>query len=105
MFFRWRTCRFGAEEYWCGVLDHDNVPRRRYEEIQQIGHEFKTLGPKLLGTHVRVDVGIAAADIDVYDAHDTLSMGLPSPKEIAERRTGTSSSEAMLWGACIHRTI
>ncbi len=85
MFFRWRTCRFGAEEYWCGILDHDNVPRRRYEEVQQLGAELKNVGPEILGTSVRVDVGIAAADVDVYDAHETLSLGLPSPKHVAER--------------------
>ncbi|MBN1874344.1 MAG: beta-galactosidase [Anaerolineae bacterium] len=83
MFFRWRTCRFGAEEYWCGIFDHDNVPRRRYKEVQQLGEELKTIGPEVLGTHVRVDVGIAAADMDVYDAHETLSMGLPSPYAVA----------------------
>lgn len=101
MFFRWRTCRFGAEEYWCGILDHDNVPRRRYEEFQQIGREFQTLGPKVLGTRVRVDVGIAAADIDVYDAHDTLSMGLPSPKEMAERVHGYYFKKGYAVG-CVH---
>jgi beta-galactosidase len=83
LFFRWRTCRFGAEEYWCGILDHDNVPRRRYEEVQALGEELETIGPEILGTHVRVDVGVAASDMDVYDAHDTLSLGLPSPKLMA----------------------
>ena len=84
LFFRWRTCRFGAEEYWCGVLDHDNVKRRRYDEVSTIGGELKKVAPEVMGTHVRVDVGIAAADVDVYDAHDTMSFGLPSPKEMAE---------------------
>ncbi len=84
LFFRWRTCRFGAEEYWCGVLDHDSVPRRRYVEVFKLGAELKTVGAEVLGTHVRVDVGVAAADVDVYDAHDTMSFGLPSPKQMAE---------------------
>lgn len=84
LFFRWRTCRFGAEAYWCGVLDHDNVPRRRYDEVKQLGQELETIGPEVLGTHVHVDIGIAAVDVDVYDAHLPLSLGLPSPKEMAE---------------------
>ncbi|MBN2003796.1 MAG: beta-galactosidase [Anaerolineae bacterium] len=83
LFFRWRTCRFGAEEYWCGILDHDNVPRRRYNEIKKLGQELQTIGPEIMGTHVHVDVGIAAADMDVYDAHDTYSLGLPTPKAMA----------------------
>jgi beta-galactosidase len=84
LFFRWRTARFGAEEYWCGVIDHDNVPRRRYEEVKQLGRELQVVGPEILGTTVRVDVGIAAADVDVYDAHSTMSFGLPSPRQVAE---------------------
>ena len=31
--FRWRTGCFGAEMYWHGILDHSNVPGRRYEEF------------------------------------------------------------------------
>src|SRR4029079_1780216 len=54
LYFRWRTCRFGAEEYWCGILDHDDVPRRRYAELRQIGAEMRALGPELLGTSVHI---------------------------------------------------
>lgn len=43
VYFRWRTCRFGTEEYWHGVLDHDGIPRRRYEEVKKMGEEVKTL--------------------------------------------------------------
>jgi beta-galactosidase len=83
LFFRWRTCRFGAEEYWCGILDHDNVRRRRYDEVKKLGQELQVIGAEVLGTHVRVDVGIAAADMEVYDAHEALSLGLPSPAQVA----------------------
>jgi beta-galactosidase len=83
LFFRWRTARFGAEEYWCGILDHDNIPRRRYREAQQLGEELKRVGPAVLGTHVLVKVGVAAADQDANDAHLPMTMGLPSPDEMA----------------------
>ncbi len=43
VYFRWRTCRFGTEEYWHGILDHDGIPRRRYEEVKKMGEELKTL--------------------------------------------------------------
>jgi beta-galactosidase len=76
--FRWRTCRYGAEEYWCGILDHDSVPRRRYREAQQEGREFAALAPALLGTHVRVDVGILHSP-EQDDAHRALPHGLPIP--------------------------
>ena len=84
LYFRWRTCRFGAEEYWRGILDHDNVPRRRYEEVAQIGMEMKRIGPAIRGTHVHIDIGIAVGDIDVEEAHDILSLGLPNPRRVAE---------------------
>ena len=83
LFFRWRTARFGAEEYWCGVLDHDNVPRWRYSEAAQLGEELKRVGPAILGTHVFVNIGIAAADQEVYAAHIAQPLGLPSPADMA----------------------
>jgi beta-galactosidase len=83
-FFRWRTARFGAEEYWRGVLDHDNIPRRRYEEAAQIGREIKTVAPEILGTSVRVDAAIACCDQDVEEAHNAMPLGFPSPKAAAE---------------------
>jgi beta-galactosidase len=101
LFFRWRTCRFGAEEYWCGILDHDNVPRRRYDEVKQLGDELQTVGPEILGTHVHVDVGIAGADVDVYDAHETMSLGLPSPKEVARKLHAHFLEEGYAVG-CVH---
>jgi beta-galactosidase len=53
VFFRWRTARFGTEQYWHGVLDHDGVPGRRYEEIKGMGAEIKEVGDQILGSHVR----------------------------------------------------
>ncbi len=43
-YFQWRTCRWGQEEYWHGVLPHSGRPGRRYREIQQTGEELKHLG-------------------------------------------------------------
>jgi beta-galactosidase len=56
--FRWRAARRGAEEYWYGVLDHDNVPRPRFEEFKKEGRELQTIGPAVLGS--TVDSEIAA---------------------------------------------
>lgn len=81
--FRWRTCRFGAEEYWAGILDHDNVPRRRYKEAKQEGKEIKVVGHEVLGTRVYVDAAVATSDMNVDDAHETYPLGLPHHNEIA----------------------
>jgi beta-galactosidase len=84
LFFRWRTARFGAEEYWCGVLDHDNVPRRRLHEAAQLGAELGRVGAEVLGTYVRITAGIAAGDFDANEAHDTLPFNLPGPRQAAQ---------------------
>lgn len=33
-FFRWRTCSFGTEMYWHGILDYDNRDNRKLEEVK-----------------------------------------------------------------------
>jgi beta-galactosidase len=101
LYFRWRTCRFGAEEYWCGILDHDNVPRRRYEEVKQVGAELKRLAPALLGTSVRVDVAIATGDYSVEDGYIPLDLGLPSPKNVAAEIHGVFFDDGYAVG-CVH---
>ena len=34
--FRWRTAATGAEMHWHGILDHSNVPNRRYLEFSEL---------------------------------------------------------------------
>jgi beta-galactosidase len=58
VYFRWRTARFGTEQYWHGVLDHDGQPRRRYAEIQATGAELKRVGEEILGTGSRPQVAM-----------------------------------------------
>lgn len=43
VYFRWRACPFGTEEYWHGILGHDGKPNRRYEEIKRVGLEMERL--------------------------------------------------------------
>ena len=58
VFFRWRSCRFGTEEYWHGILDHDAQLRRRYREVQQMGQELARIGATIAGTEIRAEVAI-----------------------------------------------
>lgn len=83
MFFRWRPAHFGAEIYWMGLIDHDDKPRRRYDEAKQFASDIAAIQDRLLGTTVRMDVGIAGADFDNQEAYRTYPMGLPSPVEDA----------------------
>ncbi|MER9234329.1 beta-galactosidase [Mesorhizobium sp. M0622] len=83
MFFRWRPAHFGAEIYWMGIIDHDDVARQRYDEARQFATEMTALKDKILGTYVRMDVGIAGSDFDNQEAHKTFPIGLPSPQDDA----------------------
>ncbi|HUX77658.1 MAG TPA: beta-galactosidase, partial [Anaerolineae bacterium] len=58
VFFRWRTARFGTEEYWHGLLDHHGRPGRRYEEIKRMGGEIKKAGEQLHGSTVKPSVAM-----------------------------------------------
>jgi len=59
IYFRWRTCKFGAEEYWHGILDHDAVPRRRYAEVQKVSQELRKVASHIEGTVVEPEVAVA----------------------------------------------
>ena len=51
-FFRWRTSRYGTEQYWQGILDQDSYPDARYQVASQMGKELKSLAPLLQGSKV-----------------------------------------------------
>ena len=63
VFFRWRTARFGAEQYWHGLLEHNGRAGRRYDEVKQMGAELKRVGNQVFGTETKSRVAI----IQSYD--------------------------------------
>lgn len=48
--FRWRSAAAGAEQFWHGLIDHSNVPGRRFEEFAKLCGEVNALAGKLQGT-------------------------------------------------------
>ncbi len=58
LFFRWRTARFGTEQYWHGILDHHGNPGRRYNEIKSMGQELKLIGGQVAGSEMHAEVAI-----------------------------------------------
>lgn len=44
-FFRWRTCTFGTEMYWHGILDYDNRDNRRLAEVRDFGDTMRKIAP------------------------------------------------------------
>jgi beta-galactosidase len=65
IYFRWRACRFGTEQYWHGILQHDGATGRRYKEVQQVAREAARLSKTLDGSEVRPQ----AAIWHTYDAN------------------------------------
>jgi len=57
-YWHWHSLHYGQETYWKGVLGHDLEPNRVYEEVTQIAHELKRLGPELVNLEKRNRVAI-----------------------------------------------
>ena len=58
VYFRWRTARYGTEQFWHGVLYHHGRPGRRYDELKIIGEELKRAGEQFQGAENRNQVAI-----------------------------------------------
>lgn len=43
VYFRWRSCPMGTEQYWHGILPHSGLPGRTYEEIERTIQQLKPL--------------------------------------------------------------
>ncbi len=51
-YFRWRTSRYGTEQYWQGVLDQDSYRNSRYQVVARTGKELGQLTELLHGSKV-----------------------------------------------------
>lgn len=58
IWFRWRTCTAGREQYWHGLLGHDGIPLRRYREAAETASQMQKIWPEIRGTSVRPEVAI-----------------------------------------------
>ncbi len=76
VFFRWRTARFGTEQYWHGLLDHDGHTSRRYEEIKRMGTEIAKVGSQIQGSTIRP----AVAMILSYDSRFAFQVQQTNPQ-------------------------
>ncbi|MFB3923729.1 MAG: beta-galactosidase [Terriglobia bacterium] len=65
-YFRWRTSRWGTEQYWQGILDQDSYPNERYKTAAQTGKEFAQLADLLHGSKVVSNVAILVSPDSRY---------------------------------------
>jgi len=56
-YFRWRTCTFGTEMYWHGILDYDNRENRRIKELRQISADVSKI-QAIVGGRYEAQVGL-----------------------------------------------
>ncbi|MFH1378243.1 MAG: beta-galactosidase [Planctomycetota bacterium] len=70
VWFRWRACTAGREQYWHGVLGHDGIPRRRYDEAAKTTSEYHSLEKKLDGKTVKADVAM------IYDYESVWALSI-----------------------------
>lgn len=47
LYFRWRTCRFGGEQNWRGILDHTGRDNEKLSVVSQLGTEIEVLRDRL----------------------------------------------------------
>ena len=57
-YWHWHTLHYGAETYWVGVLPHDQVPGRVYEELAALGAELAKAGDAVVGIEPDAQVGM-----------------------------------------------
>jgi len=76
VFFRWRTARFGTEQYWHGLLDHDARPGRRYGEIKRMGAEIKRAGERICGSAVKPAIALILS----YDSRFAFQIQANNPQ-------------------------
>lgn len=56
--FRWRSAVAGAEQFWHGLIDHSNVPGRRFAEFAGLCGEVNELSERLKGSVLQHEVAI-----------------------------------------------
>lgn len=49
VFFRWRSCPMGTEQYWHGLLPHNSKPGRYYREAEAMMHQYAPLLREIAG--------------------------------------------------------
>ena len=66
-FFRWRTCTFGTEIYWHGILDYDNRDNRKLAEVKRIYDRVQAI-QETAGAENQAAVAVVKDYSNIWDA-------------------------------------
>lgn len=58
LYFTWRTCPFGSEQHWHGIIDQDGKDNRRLSEATQTATELRALPNALFDARPIRQVGV-----------------------------------------------
>ena len=64
LYWQWRPAAGGQEQYHGAILDQSGQPRPLYQEIQQLGQDFKTASDVLAGSVIKSEVAL----LNSYDS-------------------------------------
>jgi beta-galactosidase len=78
-YFRWRTARYGHEEYWHGVLPHSGRANRRYDELKQTGEELDRIGAAINATQPAAQAAVVMSYESRWALHAISSTQVLSP--------------------------
>ncbi len=56
-YFRWRTCSFGTEMYWHGILDYSGRENRRYREVKEVYKKLANM-QEIAGATYQAEVAV-----------------------------------------------
>jgi len=65
-YWHWHSIHYGQETYWKGVLGHDLVPGRTYDEVSRTAHELQKIGPEIADTQRKNQAAILYSDDSSY---------------------------------------
>ncbi len=70
-YWHWHTLHYGTETFWGGVLPHDGIPGRAYNNIAELGQEIQKLSPHVGGATPDADVAF------LYDSDAKWALSFP----------------------------
>ncbi|GKX65058.1 beta-galactosidase [Inconstantimicrobium mannanitabidum] len=64
--FRWRNATIGAEMFWHGLIDHSNVPGRRFNEFAELCNDVNKISAELRDSVIKNEVAILYSSEQEY---------------------------------------
>lgn len=94
-YFRWRTCTFGTEIYWHGILDYDNRDNRRLAEIKRTRDDMRRV-EDIAGAKYIAKLGIAYDFDNEWDGENDIWHGPLRTQSMANWFTAAQECHAPL---------